>query len=175
VVESTHVLALQHAELARDLIVLVKADGSASQLELIAPIHGRGCPNLEAKARASGDCQDLYDPPPAKIPHINATLPPGAQTYRQHSEGFQDETMQVRFELDSADLPTLVARLPCRLGPLSTGAVEYATVGRKQRWYTPEAAKRHRGCRFPNTPSGSVLIDQTSAPRPVVYVVVNIH
>ena len=55
--------------------------------------------------------------------------------------------MQYRFDFASRDLPVLVERLPCALGPIETGPPGFASVGTNDRdWYTPESAQRHRGC-----------------------------
>src|ERR1043166_1455421 len=86
--------------------------------------------------------------------------------------GLQHSMVQVRFELERADLPAFEARLPCRLGPVSTAPVGFATVGTNDRtWYTPEAAARHRGCDYDSGGllSASVLLDETVPARPVAY------
>jgi hypothetical protein len=172
-VGQTRFLMLQDP-LARNLLVEITPRDNRTEITLQMQ-QGAGCPNAEAKVQASGDCQDIIDPPPETIADTKVALPASAKHYREHTMAFQDQTTWVRFEMAPSDLPSLEARLPCRLDPPSSG--EDIRMGTDTRhWYTPNASKRHRRCEYREPGRRQAfLIDLTDEAQPIVYVVSDIH
>ena len=161
-------------DLARKLMVGVKPADDRTEITLVV-LLGHGCADAEARARAGGDCQDILDPPPSTIAGRGIPLPPSTRRYREHTVAFQDSTTRVRFELAPSDLADLAARLPCRLGPPSTGDdIDMGADAR--RWYRPSASRRHRQCAH-SEPGlhQKFLVDLTDEAQPVVYAVLDVH
>jgi hypothetical protein len=114
------------------------------------------------------------EPGPAKLPHIGVDLPPSTRAYQEFEQGGSHTRTQVRFELDPDDIELLATRLPCRLGPVTSGPPKFAlVVANTQPWYTPELARTHRGCDHERgRESASFLVELGDPRRAVVYGVI---
>src|SRR5215471_16489993 len=99
-------------------------------LFLVAACVPRDSRAMKLTAGGAPACDvDCVSPPPLQIKYLGVTLPRSTKRYCEFEPGLQHSMVQVRFEFDPADMPALEARLPCRLGPISTGPVDHATVG----------------------------------------------
>jgi hypothetical protein len=113
---------------------------------------------------------DEVQPPPGELPYVEVKLPSSARAYHKYTTGLKYEMSQVRFDMDPEDLPAWEVTLPCRLGAIETGVPEFAHVGTNdRRWYVPERAKKHRGCRYDHGLLGASFLVDVSAPDRVTF------
>lgn len=121
-------------------------------------------------------CSDRVSPVPNEIARVGVNVPPSATNFYHHETGGLPFVMvQYRFDFAARELPILVKRLPCTLGPVETGPPGVATVGANDRdWYIPESAERHRGCEArKDIWAFEVLIDVARAERYTAYIVLS--
>lgn len=116
--------------------------------------------------------------PPAKVELAAAmTLPPSARNLHSHYESFQDSFIHVRFEIDAADLPALLASAHVGTALSSSTIPSDIAAPFDAPWWKPRDAKRFlAGAGQVSLPSGypehqSLLVDTTDPATYIVYVV----
>lgn len=118
----------------------------------------------------------IEDLPAEKVEQAAAIkLPPSARGLHSYYESFQDYAINVRFEMNAADLPVFLASTHVAQ-PLSSSSMPnniLPDIGRP--WWQPHAAKRFLAgdgsVTVPNGPDyQSILIDTSDPNTYVVYV-----
>jgi hypothetical protein len=126
---------------------------------------------LAASVALTSCAGDVVQPPPKALPYLGIPLPPSVRAYHAYRTGWTHEMVQIRFDMEPSDLPALEAKLPCRLGPVETGRSAIAHVASNDRdWYTPESARKHRGCSYHHgIQYADFLVDVEDPARYTVY------
>jgi len=115
------------------------------------------------------------DPVPGRLPYIGVDLPPSAHAYQAHQQGGGHTRVLFRFEMAPDDIELLNVRLPCRFGAVEVGLPKQVLVVVSEApWYTPERARKHRGCDHERgRERTSFLVDVTDPGRATVYGVIS--
>lgn len=100
---------------------------------------------------------------------LDAQLPPSAANVYSYYTSFQDYYAMIRFEIDPADLPQLLARSPFS-DPLNTTNNPFQAKQNEPSWWQPHNARQFQwGQTNKNSEDSTILIDTTDPQRYIVY------
>ncbi|MBN2195844.1 MAG: hypothetical protein JW751_23710 [Polyangiaceae bacterium] len=117
---------------------------------------------------ALGETQhDLSRPELESVARLR--LPPSAANVRSRREGFQDDLVHLRFNMDPGE-EALLAGSTCHLGPEADGPPQLFAI--EEPWWDAAAVPRHRSCQREGAGFTQVVaVNTANGSRWAVYVV----